>query len=138
MTITQVTVSAHEKRNHPYEYGHRDSGIELTATMVGTNFVPAEIETLQNYARMYVDKELDAWIQKIEKERQLDGIRMDLSNMVYTLENTSHPLSTAKRILTSIKRLPLEEQDGWRKKVKFALKTNKTNREYDKKGELPF
>lgn len=69
MYITQVTITVHEKRNHPYEYGHRDAEVQVTAQLTPYESFDVTVETLRINARLHVENELDAWIKGIEQHR---------------------------------------------------------------------
>lgn len=138
MIIKEVTVTCHEKRNHPYEYGHRDSGVTLVAE-INSDLPNSEIVDLQAMARKWVDRELDGWIEEIEHKRYLDGVRQDILNRLYFLQTTDNPCSKTKEILRRMEKLPIIECDEIKRKIRLALEKNKQNQEfYKQRGELPF
>ena len=61
MKITHVEVEVHEKRNHPYEYGHYDASVRLCADVDDTDGVHAVIDELRDIARWHVKTECDQW-----------------------------------------------------------------------------
>ena len=68
MIITDVTVVAHEKRNHPHEYGHRDAEVRLTAKIEDGDDVEDVLTALRIRARLHVNQELLWWIMEINAE----------------------------------------------------------------------
>lgn len=113
MKITQVTVSSHEKRNHPHEYGHADSEVTLTATIEADDDVSGIIIALRTMARSHVIAELDGWLAEIEKERRLVQLRIQIDNLVRNTrwEKTEEQLKKHwTDALQHIKLLPGKEQ----------------------------
>lgn len=70
MKVTQITVSVHEKRNHPYEYGHYDAEVRLTADMEEGDTVAGTAAALRDMARIEVTNECDGWIDTVNYKRQ--------------------------------------------------------------------
>ena len=71
MVITEITVSVHEKRNHPFEYGHYDSSVTLTATISPNERRSTAIRDLQDRAAFYVKQQCDEWEKGIREARQI-------------------------------------------------------------------
>lgn len=85
MLVTEVSVVIHEKRNHPYEYGHRDAEVRLAAQLTPYESIDAVIDELHVKARSHVEKELDSWLKEIEYDRRvsafLNSVRADINQL---------------------------------------------------------
>lgn len=113
MKITQVTVSSHEKRNHPHEYGHADAEVTLTATIEDGDDVGKIIIALRNMTRSHVNTELDDWLAEIENERQREQLRYQVDGLVSSMHRAKTEEQLQKRwvdALRHIKLLPDKEQ----------------------------
>lgn len=88
MFITEVAVVVHEKRNHPYEYGHRDAEVSLRAQLAPHEPLDAVIDELHVRARRHVELELDSWIKQIHEDRDraffVSNIENDISNLKWS------------------------------------------------------
>ncbi len=82
MIIREVTVVAHEKRNHPYEYGHRDAEVRLTATIEDGDNLEDVLVSLRTRARLHVNQELLWWIRKIEAEVAKENHRRTFRTLI--------------------------------------------------------
>lgn len=124
MQIIQITVEAHEKRNHPHEYGHADASCRVVADIHPQDDVGVAVAMLQGRARRHVSQELDAWIAGIEEglriERVIHRIESALRNLDATI--TSPVLRYAKPALRAIRELPLEMQPGWEERFRESLR----------------
>lgn len=67
MEITSVTVSVHEKRNHPHEFGHYDCDVRFTADLEEGEDADQAIRMLRHRAGVQVAAECDAWVEGIEE-----------------------------------------------------------------------
>jgi len=70
MIITEVTVSVHEKRNHPHEYGHYDAEVRLTAQLSPDDHDDVVTSDLLAKAAAHVKAECDRFIEQVEQERR--------------------------------------------------------------------
>lgn len=88
MNITEITVSAHEKRNHPYEYGHYDAEVSYTATVGVADDILKVTKELQYLADSFVREKCDQWISLVNLERKVAAFeatfRSRLNNAVWT------------------------------------------------------
>lgn len=75
MKVTEVTVTIHEKKNHPHEYGHYDASVTLTARPEQDEHCDNVIESLQREARRRVIEEIDSWIAFINYEKRQQELR---------------------------------------------------------------
>lgn len=82
MIIREVTVVAHEKRNHPYEYGHRDAEVRLTATIEDGDNLEDVLVSLRTRARLHVNQELLWWIRGIETEIAKENHRRTFRKLI--------------------------------------------------------
>jgi hypothetical protein len=69
MKIHRVTVEVHEKRNHPYEYCHKDCSVILEAEVEDGEDVDSVIARLTRKAEKQVNTTLDAWVAKVILDR---------------------------------------------------------------------
>jgi hypothetical protein len=67
MEITSVTVSVHEKRNHPHEFGHYDCDVRFTADLEDGEDADLVARQLRHRAGVQVAAECDAWVEGIEE-----------------------------------------------------------------------
>lgn len=92
MNITQITVSIHEKRNHPHEYGHYDAEVRYTADLLPDEDVLKRTKELQFLADSFVSEKCAAWIKNIELDRRIETTRQTfsrrLNHAVYTDDET--------------------------------------------------
>jgi len=70
MQVTQVTVNVHEKRNNPYEYGHYDCSVTLTAGVGPAESHEEVAAKLRLDARRHVLEECAQWISDLEAARE--------------------------------------------------------------------
>ncbi len=88
MNITEITVSAHEKRNHPYEYGHYDAEVSYTATVGVADDILKVTKELQYLADSFVREKCGQWISLVNLERKVAAFeatfRSRLNNAVWT------------------------------------------------------
>jgi len=68
VNITSVTISVHEKRNNPHEYGHYDCDVRLAADLEEGEDADQAVRMLRHRAGLQVKAELDAWIEGMEEE----------------------------------------------------------------------
>jgi|GEM_PF-3538110 len=78
MNITQVQVSIHEKRNHPYEYGHYDCGVTLTADLDPGQDYGAAVDVLRLQARAHVLAECNEWERDVREQKRIDDLRISI------------------------------------------------------------
>ncbi len=111
MNITEITVSAHEKRNHPYEYGHYDAEVSYTATVGVADDVLKVTKELQYLADSFVREKCDQWIGLINLERTVTAFeatfRSRLQNAVWTNDDAE-----AERRFADLDKWLLENSDG--------------------------
>jgi hypothetical protein len=69
-TITSVTVTIHEKKNHPFEFGHYDASVTLTAEINPAENEKDVAQALQFTARSLVKQEIDGWVDAVNHERE--------------------------------------------------------------------
>lgn len=121
MKITQVTVSIHEKRNHPYEFGHYDCSVTYSADLAGQDNVDEVTLALRGKARGHVEIECDRWLDTIHEKRRIGDIECRLHPMLESVANNYHKLSYAKRCVRQIRKLPQQLQEPWRGRLREAL-----------------
>jgi len=88
MQITEVTVTVHEKRNHPHEYGHYDCSVTLTAEPIGNETTDEVVARLRGEGAAHVQEHLDGWIAGITGRYKLAGLidRMEYASSTEKLE----------------------------------------------------
>ena len=140
MKITQVTVMVHEKRNHPFEYGHYDAEVRLTADLDSSDGAIDTVERLTRQARIAVVAECDQWIDSLASkqraahavgkiERLLRQMNMEYSDEYYE--------SYAQQLVDLLNDLPGALREKYANKVDEAVKAyalrahNTTESEYD-------
>jgi hypothetical protein len=83
MDIKEITVAIHEKRNHPFEYGHYDCEVRLVAE--ATPYPDSDIDELRNIARAKVREELDDWEQSILANKEKEDRRVNVEHQIHNL-----------------------------------------------------
>jgi hypothetical protein len=68
MDVIRVEVTVHEKRNHPYEYGHCDCEVRLMADVGAGDDLDVTVQTLREKAAGHVRAHLDEWAEGIRRE----------------------------------------------------------------------
>jgi hypothetical protein len=122
MQITDVTVEIHEKRNHPYEFGHGDAMVRITATLGCEEGVYDVIKRLRDLAREQVQAELDGWIAGIEEERRIERLVVGLGQLINDVAQDYYALRAAKAAVRSIRERPEASMQGkYRAKLRKAL-----------------
>ena len=88
MKVNEVTVTVHEKRNHPHEYGHYDCGVTLTAECFWNETTDEVVSNLRGEAAAHVQEHLDGWIAGITRRYELTGLidRMEYASSIEQLE----------------------------------------------------
>jgi hypothetical protein len=123
MQITQVAVTVHEKRNNPYEYGHYDCGVTLTADR-GQTPDDTAIGILRTLARAHVLAECNGWEHDLHEERRVDSLCTQINSDVHRIRNASS-FETADRYAQSCRKriaeLPDTLQEEWEGKLETAL-----------------
>jgi len=87
MEITKIEVTIHEKRNHPFEYGHYDCEVSLAAEEF-SKYSPElgdAIDTLRIIAREKVAEELDNWESDVREEEKKRNALNNAENEIYKL-----------------------------------------------------
>lgn len=111
MNITEITVTAHEKRNHPYEYGHYDAEVSYTATVGVADDILRVTKELQYLADSFVREKCDQWINLINLERKVAEFearfRSKLNQAVYASDEAE-----VERRLADLDKWLLENSDG--------------------------
>lgn len=112
MNITQVIVGVHEKRNHPYEYGHYDASVTLTAG-VGLNDAIDEItQSLRAQARRHVLEECDDWAKSVKEEKRIADLT---DEFIYLLGvphwNTDDRIERCKGVIEALPKEMRAEYD---------------------------
>lgn len=111
MNITEITVSAHEKRNHPYEYGHYDAEVSYTATVGVADDILRVTKELQYLADSFVRDKCDQWISLVNLERKVAAFeatfRSRLNNAVWANDEAE-----LERRLADLDKWLLENSDG--------------------------
>ncbi|MBN1815339.1 MAG: hypothetical protein JXA14_26140 [Anaerolineae bacterium] len=123
MNVTQVTVTIHEKRNHPHEYGHYDASVTLVADVEPGKSPGDVINDLRDIARLHVASELDSWIAKIEKGRRIDSLDHQIGSQIYQLRyayTEEERQASVAAILETIADLPHYLQEDWKAKLEKA------------------
>ena len=87
MEIKEVTVTVHEKRNHPFVYGHYDCEVSFVADVNAGDSIDQSVSDLRTVARSNVQEELDDWehdilIAKEKEEREARVVR-DINSLSY-------------------------------------------------------
>lgn len=104
MNVTQVTVSSHEKRNHPFEYGHYDAEVRFTAELAPGEDVIARTKELQYLAGSLVAEKCDVWIGGIRQERAIEEANQTFRRRLSHAVHTDDEAEVARR---------LDELDAW-------------------------
>lgn len=113
MRVTEVSVSVHEKRNHPTEYGHRDCSVQIVASVEHLEAADVVARELLGKATAHVQRELGEWITVIEQDYRLAEVRSEVHFQMRQLR-VSFSGEIAKRTLAAIREgvaaLPADEQ----------------------------
>ncbi len=83
MNVTQITVMVHEKRNHPYEYGHYDAEVRYTADVEPGENVNDATDNLRDVAHGHVQAQCNAWLDDIERTWRVMQTTHDIRNYLY-------------------------------------------------------
>lgn len=122
LNVQSVVVQVHEKRNHPYEYGHYDCQVTLEARVADDRSLDVQIAHLRDKAAAHVRDHLGAWIAGIEREREEAAIEakwQQLENRIAIEidQFASLPMDKweARRqmVMELIEQLPEDWHDGW-------------------------
>ena len=146
MNVTQVTVTIHEKRNHPFEYGHYDASVTLTGNIESNDLPTMVITDLKYMARGHVIEELDLWTNRVKEEKRVNDICENLSyDLGYLRKSTvgRTRLEYAKRAVKKVKKLPVRMWGEWIEEIRQALESSKRlmdakNRKNEQPDEIPF
>jgi hypothetical protein len=120
MNVSQVTVTIHEKRNHPHEYGHYDASVTLMADIEPGRSPGDAINDLRDIARLHVASELDSWINKIEEQRRIGHICDSIKNKLFHLRYARTIDEWTEQIVGTkeeIAELPDYLQDTWKEQL---------------------
>lgn len=121
MRVTEVSVSVHEKRNHPTEYGHRDCSVQIVASVEHLESADVVARELLGKATAHVQRELDVWIDDIEfanaQAIALSKITDSLFQMTYAtsdgVDRLIEEMIDAAVILPANERVELLDQAQW-------------------------
>ena len=125
MKITQVTVMVHEKRNHPFEYGHYDAEVRLTADLDSTDGAIDAVEQLTRHARVAVVAECDQWIDSLERKRRAAHAVQEIERLLRQMKreySDEYYESYAQQLVDLLNDLPEESRKGYANKVNEAAK----------------
>jgi hypothetical protein len=114
MNVIQTSVTIHEKRNHPYEYGHYDASITLTAEIAGGENHDDVVEHLRDAARAHVNDELDTWIDDLKETRRVNSIIGKIKQILYNLpfdSSAGYGKESIEKVIDLINQLPESLQD---------------------------
>jgi len=85
--ITEVVVTTHEKRSHPYEFGHADASVTLTVTVEPNESAADIIDAALLTCRNHCYENLDEWLGDIEHEREQERLLIRVRSKLQRLEN---------------------------------------------------
>jgi hypothetical protein len=137
MDITQITVTIHEKRNHPSEYGHYDASVTLVANLRETDDPRDVVVRLRNSARKHVRQECDGWIASIKEQERISSLIAHAESHIRSV--SVRKLHYAKLAVKFIRQLPGEHQRPLREKLRLKLAEVPTpSRVSPKKEDIPF
>lgn len=119
MKVFEVSVTIHEKRNHPHEYGHYDCSVTLDATVESGESADAVVWSLRERARAQVELECDDWIKKIVAEGRVQVAEDRIQNCLHYLP--SEPPFYEAECREAIAQLPEDHQASWLVKLEKAL-----------------
>lgn len=115
---TEVVVSSHEKRNHPFgEFAHYDSNVSVTVELgpgLSSLQVESRIRDAQDRARALVLEDCDAWEQGIILQREVDEQANRLKRAILTVKNARYQswvFSHVKDALLELKKLLIVSKD---------------------------
>ncbi len=83
--VTEVTVEVHEKRNHPFEYGHYDCSARVTAKVEPEDSVDVTLFALRKQARFHVKQECDEWENGLREQNRLEHLRGSINSRMNSL-----------------------------------------------------
>jgi len=138
MQIREISVTIHEKRNHPYAYGNYDCEVRLTAALGEEDDGREDdcIDELADTARANVLAELDAWedgvIQEHELQERINRIGNRISDLGWRYGNEDFE-DRVLAILDEIELLPEEMRDKFIKELDLGVKESKS-----KEKDIPF
>lgn len=129
MIVREVTVSIHEKRNHPYEYGHYDASVSYTAEIAEDDDVGDVTARLIIRAESHVKAECDEWIAGVHEQNRIDQFEGSLEQRLQNIRSGWQPLKHAKQFLRrAAEGLPPDRYELWRERLRQALSRQGTER----------
>lgn len=120
MKVQTVTVEIHEKRNHPYEYGHFDASVSYTVQVEEGEDADLIIKSVQAKAREHVEAELDAKIEAVNLERKRSEARSNLHWVISRADHAEHTDIDAQQFEKNVQLLEPDEQVEYRGKLDRA------------------
>lgn len=109
MKYQTVSVSIHEKRNHPHEYGHFDASVSYTVQVEEGEDADQITRVLCDRARDHVEGELDAKVAQVNLEREREDARNNLRWIIERAKNGNFQESDADKFELHL--IPLAEHE---------------------------
>ena len=109
MKYQTVSVSIHEKRNHPHEYGHFDASVSYTVQVEDGDDSDSVTEYLREKARIHVEGELDAKVAQVNLEEERKDARDSLRWIIERAKNGNFQESDADKFELHL--IPLAEHE---------------------------
>lgn len=128
--VKEVVVSVHEKRNHPFEFGHYDASVTFTITADPNrrdqpDYMQGLTRLWQTRAHQIVCERCDGWEAGVREQRRIADVVGDLSRACNHIRSGYDILPTAKHAVELIRQLPFEDESAWREVIREALATGK-------------
>lgn len=143
MKVTQVTVTVHEKRNHPHEFGHYDCSVALTAEVGAELEAHDAIALLRAKARVQVLEECANWETNVRREGRIAKLVRELESELANIRRWVSQESLQDRMcacLDIIRCLPEDDRGKWKDGLAEAMgkARERTGNVIDGEDNLPF
>lgn len=126
MNVTQIAVSIHEKRNHPFEYGHYDCEVRLTAELDSDEDIFDEIVCLREMARGHVLGECEMWQEQIREDHRIEELTYQIKTCLNGVTARWSNWEEQARIASGkIKELPSQLQKEWSDQLAAAVESGR-------------
>lgn len=120
MKYQTISISIHEKRNHPHEYGHFDASVSYTVQVEEGEDADHITKVLCDRARDHVEGELDAKVAQVNLEREREDARRNLDFIVGRAEHSEYSQRDERDFNKHRQLLPDDERVEWVSKLNKA------------------
>lgn len=147
MDITNVSVTIHEKKNHPHEFGHFDAGVTISADVESGENADKVLRELREQARGHVDDEIGLWLFEIDYERKQNNFTEEAQHCITHVENAwgrpdyvnEQRFGYAREALRAIRQIDDSNlAEDLAQHLREALKKSKPAPASEDKSDIPF